>query len=307
MATANPGFPAIRQIPYGIRGRLGDGTGRRYHPAMTPLRRLIAPVLPLAGLFAASPALAQGRPAPATWTIDLGAAPVVSPVWQGSRDYALSVFPDLRVNWRDTVMASIPEGLRWHAIASGGLTAGPIARLRFGRNEDGASPFRVTGGSTALAGMGRIGVAGEIGGFAQYDLGRSGVRLRGEVRKGFGGHDGVVGEVQAGYGQRTGRTIWAVNARATFATAGYLQTYFGVDAAQSAATGLGVSRPAGGLVSYGAGGNVIRRIDERIALTGFASYERLAGKAAGTTLIRQRGDADQVTAGLGISWRFRIR
>lgn len=274
---------------------------------MIHLCRLLARVLPLAGILSACPALAQGRPAPATWTIDLGAAPVVAPVWQGSRDYALSVFPDLRVSWRGKVMASIPEGLRWYAIESGGLTAGPIARLRFGRNEDGASPFRLTGSSTALAGMGRIGAAGEIGGFAQYDIGRSGIRLRGELRQGFGGHDGLVGDVQAGFGQRAGRTVWAVNARATFATAGYMQTYFGVDAAQSAATGLGVSRPSGGLVSYGAGGNVIRRIDERIALTGFASYERLGGKAAGTSLIRQRGDADQVVAGLGVSWRFRIR
>lgn len=59
------------------------------------------------------PTSTQGARVPRTqdWTIGVGFAPVYSPAWQGSRDQALSIFPDLRVNYRDAVYFSVPDGL----------------------------------------------------------------------------------------------------------------------------------------------------------------------------------------------------
>jgi len=110
--------------------------------------------------------------APGGWSITIGAAPVLSPAWQGSRDMALSLFPDLRVNYGDTIFASVPDGIGWNAVNRDGWRAGPLAKIRFGRDErNGGSPFLIAGGSDALAGMGDVKSAGEVGGFVEKAFG----------------------------------------------------------------------------------------------------------------------------------------
>lgn len=270
-----------------------------------------APALPTGTLPAPSATGAGARPAgppmqPQGWTMTVGLAPVFGMAWQGSKDTALSIFPDLRVNYKDTLFLSVPDGLGWNAVNADGWKAGPLVKLRFGRDEsNGGSPFQLAGGSDALIGMGDIGVAGEAGAFVEKRFGaKRQWRARAEVRQGFGGHEGVVGDVQAAYSGRTGRVLYSVGPRATFASADYMQTYFGVDAGQSARTGLAVSRPDGGLVSYGLGANVIRPLDRRRVVTLFAGVDRLGGEPAGSSLIRERGQRTQFTVGLGYGFRF---
>ena len=153
---------------------------------------------------------------------------------------ALSVFPDLRVNYGDTLFASVPDGIGWNAIRRDGWRAGPLVKIRFGRDErNGGSPFLIAGGSDALEGMGNIKAAGEAGGFVEKSFGpRRAWRARAEVRQGFGGHDGVVADLSAAYRTRIGRAIVSVGPRMTLASANFMRTYFGISAAQSARTGL---------------------------------------------------------------------
>lgn len=236
----------------------------------------------------------------------VGVAPVFGMAWQGSKDTALSIFPDLRVNYKDTLFLSVQDGLGWNAVNRDGWKAGPIVRSRFGRNEDdGGSPFLIAGGSDALRGMGDVDIAGEAGAFVEKRLGaRRQWRLRAEVRQGFGGHEGVVGDVLAQYSGRSGKVMYAVGPRATFASGNFMRTYYGVDGAQAARTGLAVSRPDGGLVSYGLGANLIRPLDRKRAVAVFAGIDRLGGEPAGSSLIRERGQRTQFSVGLGYSYRF---
>ncbi|AOF94772.1 MipA/OmpV family protein [Sphingobium sp. RAC03] len=86
------------------------------------------------------PATVAGRPldrSEAGWSVTIGLAPVLSPAWQGSRDMALSIFPDLRVNYGDVIFASIPEGLGWNAVNTNGWKAGPLAKVRWPRSASG--------------------------------------------------------------------------------------------------------------------------------------------------------------------------
>ncbi|WP_394664035.1 MipA/OmpV family protein [uncultured Sphingomonas sp.] len=240
------------------------------------------------------------------WSITLGAAPVLGPAWQGSREMALSIFPDLRVNYGETLFASVPDGIGWNAANRDGWRAGPLAKIRFGRNErNGGSPFLIAGGSDALEGMGNIKAAGEVGGFVEKSFGpRLAWRTRAEVRQGFGGHDGVVADLSAAYRARIGRAIVSAGPRMTLASAPFMRTYFGISPAQSTRTGLAPYRAAGGVLSYGLGGNVIRPLNRRSALTLFTSLERLGGPAADSPLIRERGQRMQATLGLGYGVRF---
>ncbi len=287
--------------------------------------RILA-LAPLALAAAATPALAQQGPAPgvpttiegqrqappkpADVTITIGFAPVLSPAWQGSTDYALSIFPDVRLNYKDDIFFSVPDGLGWNAINRNNWKIGPLAKLRFGRNEDnGGSPFLVTGGSDALQGMGDVDLALEFGGFVQKGFVNNQLRARAEVRQGTGGHEGVVADTNLSWnGMKRDRSLlYSAGVRATWASSDYTNAYFGVNALQSAATGLGISRTGSGLVSAGVNASLTKplgRFGRDGAVTLFTSYDRLGDVVADSTLIRERGERNQFTLGLAYGYRF---
>jgi outer membrane protein len=242
------------------------------------------------------------------WTLTLGAAPVLSPAWQGSKDMVLSVYPDLRINYGDAIFASVPDGVGWNALNRAGWKAGPLAKFRFGRGEsNGGSPFVVTGGSDALLGMGDVSAAAEVGGFIEKRWGVAGNwSVRTEVRRGFGGHEGVLADGSISYQVRLGRTIMSVGPRATAASAGFMQTYFGIDVGQSQRTGLAQYRPNAGLLSYGIGGTLVRPLDQRSVVTLFFGLDRLGNQAERSPLVRERGQSTQFSVGVGYGFRFNL-
>lgn len=260
----------------------------------------------LAQIEEAPPGPSSGRPSSAAnegWSVTVGVAPVLSPAWQGSRDMALSFFPDLRINYKETIFASVPDGVGWNVVNREGWKIGPLAKIRFGRDEDrGGSPFLAAGGSDALLGLGDVDAAAELGGFLEKRFGNW--RGRVEVRRGFGGHDGMVADGSLAYQARLVRTIINVGPRATIASQSYIRTYFGIDATQSRRSGLRPYSPSGGLLSYGVGGSVIHPLDRRSALTLFTGLDRLADEAGDSPLVRERGRRLQFTLGLGYGFRF---
>jgi outer membrane scaffolding protein for murein synthesis (MipA/OmpV family) len=254
-------------------------------------------------------AQAQARPRAPDWTMSVGVAPLYAPVWQGSRDMGLSIFPDLRLNYRDDVFLSVPDGLGWNAVNRDGWKLGPLMKLRFGRRETtGGSPFLVTGGSDALIGMGDVGTAGEAGGFAQYALAGGKLRARAEVRQGFGGHEGLVADMSLGWNDAIGspRSGWryGLGVRAAFSDRDFSNVYFGVNGAQATATGLAISQTGGGLVSMGVNGSLTRITGRKTAITLFVGHDRLGDTVARSSLIRMRGQRGQTAVGLAYGYRF---
>jgi outer membrane scaffolding protein for murein synthesis (MipA/OmpV family) len=253
-------------------------------------------------------AVGSGRPlaTPPGWNVTIGAAPLLSPAWQGSRDMAVSLFPDLRVTYSDVFFASVPEGAGLNLVRRDGWRIGPLVKIRFGRDEDGrGSPFQIVGGSDALRGLGNVRLAGEAGGFAEKRFGpRDAWRTRVELRKGFGGHSGTIGDVSIVRTGRTGRAIWSLGPRATFASADFTRTYFGIDARQSQRSGLSSYRPGGGLVSAGVGASLVRPLDASSAVTLFGGADYLGNIPGRSPLIRERGRRTQATIGIGYGYRF---
>jgi outer membrane scaffolding protein for murein synthesis (MipA/OmpV family) len=251
---------------------------------------------------------------PKDWQIGVGFAPVFAPAWQGSRDQALSIFPDLRINYKDAVFFSVPDGLGWNVVNQDGWKIGPLFKFRFGRNEDnGGSPFLISGGSEALRGMGDVGFAGEPGAYAQYSFAGNKARVRAEVRQGFGGHEGTVADTSIGWSDRIGQPltpgfwIYSASLRATFASAEYTNPYFGVNAQQAAATGLGQFRTGSGLVSSGINTSITKpfgKYGQFGAVTLFGGYDRLGDVVTDSTLIQERGKRDQFSVGLSYGLRF---
>ncbi|MEQ8233874.1 MAG: MipA/OmpV family protein [Gammaproteobacteria bacterium] len=242
---------------------------------------------------------------PPGWRVGIGLAPVVSPVFEGADDYGFSIFPDLRFQYRDRFFASVPEGIRYRAINGPRLKAGPIARIRFGREEDdGGSPFLVSGSVDGLDGLGDVDAAAELGGFVSYQL--AAWRARAELRHGLGGHEGVIGDLSLDYTGGARGVRYAVGPRLRFGSADFVDTYFGISAAQSARSGLPRFDADGGLNSVGIGASVVVPYGERLTLVAFGGYDRLLGDIADSPLVEQRGSANQLAAGVSLSWQFDI-
>ncbi|MEG8030029.1 MipA/OmpV family protein [Sphingomonas aerolata] len=144
----------------------------------------------------------------------------------------------------------------------------------------------------------------ELGGFVEKRAGPWRGRI--EVRRGFGGHDGVVADGSVAYQARRGRTIINVGPRTTLASREYIETYFGIDALQSQRSGLRPDSASGGILSYGVGGTVIRPLNRRSAVTLFTGLDRLGHNAGDSPLVRERGRRTQFTLGLGYGFRFNL-
>lgn len=219
---------------------------------------------------------------------------------------ALSIFPDLRINYEDKLFASVPEGIGWNAVNRDGWKAGPVARVRFGRDEDnGGSPFQIAGGSDALIGMGDIDASIEAGGFVEKRFGsKRQWEIGARVVRGFGGYEGTVADFSLDYRMRSGGTRASFGPRLTLASGGFMRPYFGIDAEQSLNTGLDQYEPDSGILSYGIGGTLVRPLNRRSAVTVITNIERLGSEAANSPLVRERGQRMQYTVGVAYGFRF---
>ncbi|MGR8948664.1 MAG: MipA/OmpV family protein [Gammaproteobacteria bacterium] len=276
-----------------------DAMNLRKHRNTSHKAAIVLVLLPM--LVVCSIALANDARSPNGWRIGLGLAPIVSPVFEGAEDYGFSVFPDLRFQYRDTFFASVPEGLGYRVLNLPNLKAGPIARIRFGREEDdGGSPFFITGSADGLEGLGDVDAAAELGGFVRYDIAEW--RARFELRRGFGGHEGVVGDVSLDYTGGDSGFRYAFGPRMRFGSSDFVDPYFGVDGRQSMRSGLPTYDADGGINSAGLGVSAIIPRGRRITFVLFGGYDRLLGDVADSPLVEQRGSANQVTVGASMSW-----
>jgi len=255
-----------------------------------------------------SPRLA---PASKDWTIRIGAGAILSPAFVGSSDYQLIAVPALKVTYRNTFFASVEDGVGYAVINQHGWRAGPIAKIAFGRKEDGDNPFRIAGGKTsALRGLGNVATTLEVGGFAEYRW--SSISTKIGLRKGLNGHEGLVGDLSVKY-TRTSQSLSPMTSsplvvsfgpRLTVVDATYNKAFFGINADQTVNSGLPPYRPSGGVLSYGVGSFIVVPIREQLSATFLAGYDRLTGDAGSSPLVSDRGSPNQGMFGVLLSYEF---
>ncbi|MDX1949415.1 MAG: MipA/OmpV family protein [Rickettsiales bacterium] len=243
------------------------------------------------------------RPEKKDLTITIGFAPVYSPVFDGASDYGFSIFPDLRVNYKDRFFASVPEGIFYNAINEEDWKLGPIAKIRFGREEaTGGSPFLISGETNALKGLGDIDSAIELGSFVQYS--KDNIRSRVELRQGFGGHEGIVADANINYFNRVGPLSYSFGPRISFASAEFNNTYYGINQTQATNSGLNQYNANSGFNSYGVGGASTMPLTNSTAVTIFGGFDILGTPASDSPLITNRGDENQFVMGIAYGYRF---
>ena len=255
------------------------------------------------GALWAVPALAQ---APDTATdrpdrlVMIGLGPRVAPSFPGSTRAAVGVTPVVNV-WRENEPLPVETPDEAKGIKLFGLrrTASAGIALAF-------APQR--GREAATEGLDTIGFGMEAGPYVEaYVL--PALRLRAELRQGIGGHGALNADLAADLVVRGAgdRTVFTAGPRARFASAKYNRRFFGISSAESVASGLPAYRPGGGLYSLGGVAGAYYPLGGQAGLFGFAAYDRLVNGAERSPLVRQRGSANQVSAGLALTWVFRIK
>ncbi len=181
-------------------------------------------------------------------------------------------------------------------ISGDRFAAGPAANIQGGRKN-----------SDVGAAVGKVPTTIEVGAFAEY-MASDSFRLRGELRKGAGGHKGIVGAIGGDYIMRDGdRYVWSIGPRLLFSNGRYQRAYFGVDDEAVLATDLAEYRPGGGIHAVAAASGLSHQFSPRFGMFGFARYERLVGDAAKSPIVREYGSRNQLSAGLGLNYTFTVK
>lgn len=246
--------------------------------------RKVFPLLLIAAATA-TPAFAQDLSG-YTLSADIGAGVEYGPAYLGSDESEASPWIILR---NGSLSRSTPSG-----ETTDGFSIVPSFNFVGARD---------AGDYDALAGMDDIDRAGEIGMRLGYSYGASDTYLA--VRKGFGGHSGVVGELGAKYRYSVNdRLDLTGRAEAEFGNDKFTETYFGVTDAESVTSGYDAYAPGGGFYAASVGVEARYSLTENTALLGEVKYKRLIGDAADSPLVEDR---DQPSVRLGIVRRFDFR
>lgn len=181
-------------------------------------------------------------------------------------------------------------------LSSGPFRAGPAVGIQGSRKD-----------SDVGAPLGKVKTTIEAGGFAEFLISDQ-FRLRADLRKGIGGHDGMIASIGADQIWRDGdRYVFSVGPRLLFSDSRYQRAYFGVTPQAALATGLPAYRPDGGLHAVAAATGLHYSLGGPLGLFGYARYERLIGDARKSPVVKQFGSPNQLSAGLGISYTFTMR
>jgi outer membrane protein len=265
---------------------------------------LLLAVMPATLAYAAdlpspAPPAATAAPPPSFWTVELGLELRALPHYQGSEVYGVYPYPlfDVRPAGTPPRFHAPRDGIGYALYDSDMLKAGPVLQVELGRHVK---------HNPALAGLGNVGTAAEIGGFV--DLWPTHwLRARVELRQGFGGHHGVVSDETLDVVAPVSPQ-WTLSGgpRMTIASREANKPYFNVDPNQSVASGIAVYDAGGGVRSVGAGAQARYQWNQKWASHAFLEYTRLVGGAGNSPIVTERGAPDQAMVGFGTTYSFDV-
>ncbi|WP_246251854.1 MipA/OmpV family protein [Ancylobacter pratisalsi] len=238
------------------------------------------------------------------WTLTLGGYAMVQPDYAGSDDYEFAFKPIIYISRADKLSRwrSFNDSASIALWDTGAFEAGVVGQINWKRDASDSDDLR---------GMNNVDYAYQVGGYAQW-WPADWLRLRTELRYGFGGFDGVVADFAVDavhFTEFWGGMALSAGPRMTLASSGYTDAYFGVSneeaaAAQALGNNLTPYEAGGGIYSVGFGGQILKRFTPNILGSVFAEYKYLMDDAADSPLVVQNGDRNQFQAGVSLSYTF---
>ncbi len=209
------------------------------------------------------------------WQIESGAAAQDRPLYEGARIHHVLKGPVIDVRYRDVAFASVGEGLGVNIVRGLNYRAGVSIDYDLGRH--------AKDDLTHLKGMGNISAAPLVKLFGSYVISKEfPLVLRADVRQSAGGASGLVGDLGA-YMPLPGSSetlFMFAGPSVTFADHLYMQTVFGVNGAQSQASGYRVYMAHSGVEAAGFGFSAVHFINKHWLVDADLAINRLLGSAS---------------------------
>ena len=224
------------------------------------------------------------------WSLSIGVGGGVSPDYEGSNDYGFGFGPNISATWRNTIFYR-GKSLGVNIIREKDLKAGLIAARAAKRKED---------DNDKLEGLGDVDGGIEVGGFVAY---RSKPWVfKAEARQEVdSGHEGALVDLSVGTNLPVAKPLVFVELGTTWASDDYMESFFGIDAQQSADSGLKRYNADAGIKDVNLSLPAGYPLTDRWRIAGMLEYKRLLGDAADSPVV---DDKNQFTAGIGLTYRM---
>ena len=224
------------------------------------------------------------------WAARIGLAGGVSPDYEGSDDYDFGFGPNIAASWQDRIFF-IGKSLGANIIKEKNFKAGPILSWTPGRDED---------DNSRLDGLGDVDSSIEAGGFLAYRM--KPMRFRLEIRQDINsGHEGALVELSGGTTIPFVNPLVLLSLGTTWASDDYMESFFGIDAGQSGASGLKEYNADAGIKDVKISLTAGYAITPRWRVGGKLEYKRLVGDAADSPIV---DDENQFLAGITFSYHM---
>jgi MipA family protein len=204
---------------------------------------------------------------PAETAVRAGFITLNAPRYQGSDEQKTSVVPGIFLQASNGLFADPFNGVGYVFEPAGKLIYGVRANVETGRSVE-----------DALPGFDKIKPGLNPGVFANYTVNEQ-LTLKSALRGGLG---------DAGDGGLLNFVSVNLNASVKFGSSSYMQSYFGVTPAQSAASGLAAYQPSAGLAMAQVGLTGGFPISREIYIFSSISVQRLMGDAANSPIAKKK-------------------
>ncbi|MBL0370775.1 MipA/OmpV family protein [Rhizobium sp. KVB221] len=231
------------------------------------------------------------------WYLKVGASGFMAPRYEGSKSYLLQGKPMISLGKAGDVVrfTSRNDNASFSLYDAGFVRLGAVGKLDMPRDADDSSD---------LKGLKPVKLGVEVGGFAEV-YPTDWLRMRAEVRQGIRSHQGIVADLAAdAFYDVTPVVRVSAGPRVSFASADYVDAYYGVNASESAKSGLSKYKAKGGIQSAGVGAAINWQATENIDTSAFGEYKRLLGPVGDSSLVQERGSKDQYLVGVSATYRF---
>jgi outer membrane protein len=232
----------------------------------------------------------------------LGAGVGMAPDYEGSEDYEVVPLWNLRVGnlyHPQTFVQLIGPRLRSNFLPSDHWRLGLSGQ--FIKERDDVESNQVD----ALEKVDPSLMLGVVGGYDFLADPQQDLVLEVDARQDVANDNGLLATIRGAYGGRLTES-WRFDASvgSTWASEDYMSSYFGIDAADAARSGLDQFNADEGFKDVSVAGALTYRLFERWGVSLIANYTRLIGDAEDSPVVDDAGDENQFFGGALVNYRF---
>jgi outer membrane scaffolding protein for murein synthesis (MipA/OmpV family) len=224
------------------------------------------------------------------WTLIIGAGATYEPEYEGSDEFEVGPFPVVVFTYGEWLEID-PRGVTITAFEQNGFALAGTVGYESGRDEDDGDRLR---------GLGDIDFAATVGAKASYTW--NGLEIYGTIDQTIDGSESLIGTIGAEYTTAvTERLILGAGIEAVVANDKHMEAYFGVNAAQSANSGLAEYKAEAGLKRVDVSASATYMLTENWLVRGEAGVGILTGDAADSPIVE---DDLQPSTSLFVGYKF---